>query len=107
MLIRAAVLGNWDLTLTARVVVDDRKVVSLVAQTPGAIGYVPFSRVTGEVRVLMLEGWAPAPTADYPLFYTCRWAAPAEPVGALRDFLQWTVGPRGQSIVEQALRPGP
>lgn len=106
-LMKAAVLGNWDLTLTARVVVDDGGVLNLVAQTPGAIGYVPLSRVTREVRVLALEGRAPAPTADYPLFYTCRWAARAEPTGVLRDFLQWTVGPQGQSIVEQALHPGP
>lgn len=106
-LIRAAVLGNWDLTLTARVVVDDGSAADLVARTPGAISYIPLSRVTGGVRVLLLEGRAPAPTADYPLFYTCRWAAPAEPTGPLRDWLQWTVGPQGQSIVEQALRPGP
>ncbi|MFN3762971.1 MAG: substrate-binding domain-containing protein [Anaerolineae bacterium] len=92
-LIRAAVLGHWDLTLTARVVADDESVVGLVARTPGGIGYVPLSRVTGEVRVLALEGRLPAPTADYPLFYACRWAAPAEPAGALRDFLQWTVTP--------------
>ncbi|MGB9776500.1 MAG: substrate-binding domain-containing protein [Anaerolineae bacterium] len=104
-LIRAAVLGPWDLTLTARVVPDDGSLLGLVARTPGAIGYVPLSRVAGDVRVLPLEGRAPAPAADYPLPCTCRWAAPAEPTGALRDFLQWTVGPQGQSLVEQALHP--
>lgn len=106
-LIKAAVLGPWDLTLTARMVADDRSVLGLVARTPGAIGYVPLSRVDGDVRVLTLEGRSPAPTADYPLPSTCRWAAPGEPTGALREWLQWTVGPQGQAIVEQALRPGP
>lgn len=106
-LIQAAVLGRWDLTLTARVVPDDGSVLDLVAQTSGAVGYLPLSRVAGDVRVLALEGRSPAPAADYPLPCTCRWAAPAEPTGALRDFLQWTVGPQGQSVVEQALRPGP
>ncbi|MBC7226197.1 MAG: substrate-binding domain-containing protein [Thermoflexales bacterium] len=106
-LIQATVLGQWDLTLTARVVVDDASMLDLVARTPGAVGYVPLSRVTGDVRVLMLDGRPPAPTADYPLSYACRWAARAEPTGALRDWLQWTVGPQGQPIVEQALRPGP
>lgn len=106
-LIQASVLGNRDLTLTARVVVDDRRVTSLVAQTSGAIGYVPLSRVPPEVRRLTLEGQPPAPTADYPLAYACRWATRAEPTGALRDWLQWTAGPQGQSIVEQALHPRP
>lgn len=106
-LMKAAVLGPWNLTLTARVVADDRSMLDLVARTPGAIGYVPLSRVTGDVRVLTLEGRSPAPTADYPLSCTCRWAAPAEPTGALREWLQWTVGPQGQAVVEQALRPGP
>jgi len=104
-LVKAAVLGPWDLTLTARVVPDDESMLDLVAQTPGAIGYVPLSRVSGNVRVLVLEGRSPAPAADYPLSCTCRWAARAEPTGALREWLQWTVGPQGQAIVEQALRP--
>ncbi len=105
-LMKAAVLGNWDLTLTARVAADDERVIDLVARTPGGIGYVPFSRVAGSVRVLALEGRLPS-AADYPLSYACRWAAPAEPTGALRDFLQWTVGPQGRSVVEQTLRSGP
>ncbi len=103
-LMKAAVLGLWDLTLTARVVPDDARVLDLVARTPGAIGYVPLSRVTGDVRVLTLEGRSPAATADYPLSYACRWAVPAEPTGPLREWMQWTVGPQGQAVVEQALR---
>lgn len=104
-LVKAAVLGQWDLTLTARVVPDDASMLDLVAQTPGAIGYVPLSRVNGGVRVLALEGRSPAPTADYPLSYACRWAARAEPTGALREWMQWTVGPQGQAVVNQSLRP--
>ncbi len=104
-LVKAAVLGPWDLTLTARVVPDDESILDLVAQTPGAIGYVPLSRAGGGARVLALEGRSPAPAADYPLSCTCRWAAGAEPTGALREWMQWTVGPQGQAIVDQSLRP--
>lgn len=95
-LIRTVVLGPWNLAPTARVVVDDRSVLDLVSRTPGAIGYVPLSRVTDDVRTLALEGWTPAASPGYPLAYICRWAAPVEPTGALRDFLQWTVGAQGQ-----------
>lgn len=98
-LLRAAVLGPWDLTLTARVVADDGSMVDEVARTPGAIGYVPLRRMTAAVRALALEGRPPAPTPEYPLFYACLWAARDEPVGELRDWMQWTLSPEGQSVL--------
>lgn len=98
-LLKAAVLGPWDFTLTARVVADDGSVVDGVARTPGAIGYVPLHRATAAVRVLTLEGQPPAPVPEYPLFYACRWAARDEPVGELRDWMQWTLSPEGQSVL--------
>jgi len=100
-LIRATVLGNWDLTLTARVVSDDGSMIETVAHTPGAIGYIPLHRVAGDVRPLALEGISPAPSPDYPLSCSCLWAAAAEPTGALRDWFAWTLGPQGQSVAEQ------
>ncbi len=107
LLMEAVVLGDWDFTLTARVVAGDESMLRLVAGTPGAIGFVPLSRLVGEVRVLALEGRPPAPMADYPLSYSCLWAAPAEPAGPLRDWIQWTIGPQGQAVADKALRPGP
>ncbi len=90
-LLRARVLGGWDITLTARVVSDDESMMDAVARTPGAIGFVPLRRAAGGVRPMALEGISPAPSSDYPLFYSCLWATVAEPTGALRDWFAWTV----------------
>lgn len=106
-IIQANVLSEWDLTLTARLAPDDARIRETVARTPGAIGYIPISCLAGDVRALTLEGIAPAPVPDYPLHYSCLWAATAEPTGALRDWFGWTLGPQGQSIAERSLHPPP
>lgn len=106
-IVRATVLGGWDLTLTAQVVADDESLLEMVARTPGAIGYVPLSRIAGGVRTLTLEGLPPTPTSDYPLSYACLWAATSEPTGVLRDWFAWTLSPQGQSVAQRSLHSAP
>ncbi|MCX8068499.1 MAG: substrate-binding domain-containing protein [Anaerolineae bacterium] len=105
--VRSAVMGPYPLTLIARVVASDESMLSAVAQTPGAIGYVPASRVREGVRPLRIGGLTPAPSPDYPLSYPILLATVGEPTGELRQWIQWALGPQGQAIAEKALRPGP
>lgn len=105
--VRSAVMGPYPLTLTAQVVASDESMLSAVAQTPGAIGYIPVSRAKEGVRVLRIGGLAPAPTPDYPLSYPILLATAGEPTGELRGWIQWALGPQGQAVAEKALRPSP
>ncbi|RME39438.1 MAG: hypothetical protein D6793_01080, partial [Thermoflexia bacterium] len=102
--VQAVVMGPHSLTLTAQVVVSDASLLATVSRTPGAIGYVPASRVGEGVRPLKIEGLAPAPDPNYPLTYPVLLATVGEPTGELREWLQWALGPQGQAIAEQALQ---
>ncbi|HIE39591.1 MAG TPA: hypothetical protein EYP77_11095, partial [Anaerolineae bacterium] len=103
------VMGGYDVTLTALVVPDTAGVLEAVAITPGSIGYVPQGRLGDGVRVLPIEGRQPRPTAPegYPLAHPLLLAVPAEPVGEVRAFIQWILGPQGQQRVARRLGQPP
>jgi phosphate transport system substrate-binding protein len=68
-------------------------VLALVAEEPGAIGYLALSQVRGDVRLTRVEGVLPgeATLADgrYLLALILLGIAPAEPTGPVRDWLAW------------------
>ncbi len=68
-------------------------VVELVSETPGAIGFLPYSQATQAVRTVRVEGALPGetdPNADgYPLEITLLATSPKEPQGAVREWLIW------------------
>jgi phosphate transport system substrate-binding protein len=98
-----AVLGSYDVTLTAVVMPSSEAVVEYVARTPGAIGYVSTLRVEEGVRVLPVEGILPTPATvsdeSYLLSRPLYLATTAEPTGETREFAQWVLGPRGQVVI--------
>jgi phosphate transport system substrate-binding protein len=104
-LFEAEVMDGYDVTLTALVVADDAGVLAAVASTPGAIGYVPLSRLDGDVRVVAVDGVLPAAArrADAPLAYVLFLVTPGEPQGEARAFMQWVLGPEGQELVTRRL----
>lgn len=65
----------------------------VVADDPGAVGVLPLSAVPESVRVVRVEGVLPGETTvdsgAYPLTVALVATAPAEPTGALREFLVW------------------
>ncbi|HID89151.1 MAG TPA: hypothetical protein EYP52_05495 [Anaerolineae bacterium] len=103
------VMKGSDVTPTALVAADSRWMLETVSSTPGAIGYVAYSRLEGGVRPLPVDGVLPAPSTlpGYPLRYTALVVAPAEPVGEVRAFAQWLLGPEGQTEVLGQLAPPP
>jgi len=103
------VMEGSDVTPTALVAADSRWMLETVSTTPGAIGYVAYSRLEGGVRLLPIDGVLPAPSTlpEYPLRYTALVVAPAEPVGEARAFAQWLLGPEGQAEVLDQLAPPP
>ena len=103
------VMDGHDVTLTALVVPDNESMLRVVAETPGAIGYVALGRLERGVRPLAIEGVPPQvdTLGDNWLAYHLLFAAPVEPQGAALDFVQWVLGAQGQQIVTQALGPAP
>ena len=65
----------------------------IVAEDPGAIGYLPFSQVTEEVRSVRVEGILPGPSTVQDGRYSLRLEilalAPQEPTGVAYELLAW------------------
>ena len=94
---RRAVTRNAILKSSAQDVID------FVAQTPGAIGYVPLSHVDDRVKAIEIEGVAPtvetAANGKYVLTTPLYLIAQSEPLGDLREFVAWLLGNEGQTLL--------
>ncbi len=97
------VMQGKRVTPTAVVMPSSRAVVEYVAEHPEAIGYVSMGQLIQEVKVLEIEEAAPTPDSvrqgSYhllrPLFLVTR----QEPMGEVKDFVDFVLSPTGQSIV--------
>ena len=65
----------------------------MVTEDPGAIGYLPFSLVTEEVRPSRVDGVLPGSTTiqdgRFPLRLEILALAPKEPIGVVYEWLVW------------------
>lgn len=84
-----------DLTPNALIAPGWDAMRALVAETPGAVGYVPEPDLTGLKAI----------SSDIKLSALVVAVAPAEPVGAARDFLAWVQSEAGQAVVAQRHDP--
>jgi ABC-type phosphate transport system substrate-binding protein len=97
---KRAVTRNAILKSSAKDVID------FVAQTPGAIGYVPLSQVDARVKAIEIDGVAPtaetAANGQYVLTSPLYLIAKSEPAGDLRDFAAWLLSNEGQTLLSQS-----
>jgi phosphate transport system substrate-binding protein len=102
--------GNYKQGTTAQSGSSD--VVALVSSTPCAIGYSGMGyNDPGKVKMLKVSkkkgepGVAPtlatALDGTYPIARPLYIYTLGEPTGAVQEFIQWTLGPEGQAIVEK------
>ncbi len=89
---------------------NSEEVVQRVAQTPCAIGYSSMGFVTATVKTLCLtqgKGSCIPPTPafalnkSYPLTRPLYMVTLGPPTEAVKDYLQWIVGPAGQEILRK------
>ena len=90
---------------------SNQGILSLVAQTKSAIGYVGLGYLGESVKavpVVAASGGAPvAPTAKsvtdgtYPIARALYCYTNGEPTGELKGYMDWIKGPEGQRIVEE------
>jgi phosphate transport system substrate-binding protein len=86
-------------------------IVTLVSQSRGAIGYVGLGYLNADVKPLSIVplagGDAVAPAVgsvrdgSYPVARSLYCYTNGEPTGAVKQYLDWVMGPEGQAIVEQ------
>jgi len=106
----AGLMGQARITGGALVAPDDRGVRELVAQEPGAIGYVALGALPAAVKVVGLNGVRPTPmelaAGRYPLVEPIQIVTPREPPPRVRDFVDFALSPAGQEMLERALQGG-
>jgi phosphate transport system substrate-binding protein len=99
------VLVMEDLPVTPRAVVvpSPEGVINFVAEHPEAVGYVSSGLVTPYVKVLEIEGEAPTlenlGQGVYPLTRELWLVTGAQTSLAIREFVDFALGPAGQEIV--------
>ena len=110
---REAILGKGhDFKLGSRDMQGSKDVVELVAKTPQAIGYSGMGYATPEVKMLRVAKKAgePAipPTPEntvskrYPIARPLLMYTIGEPVGAVKQYMDWVHSPAGQKLVLEA-----
>ena len=100
------VMQTRAVTRNAVLKASAKDVIDFVANTPGAIGYVPLSHLNEQVKALAVEGVAPGAEAtasgkyvlSSPLYVIAR----VEPQGNLREFMAWLLGNPGQTLLSQS-----
>lgn len=105
---RDLVMGSQPITRNARLAASMDAMARIVAETPGAIGYLPLASLPPGLSPLRLNGILPdqaAPSNEYPLTTALYFVGPGEPDGALRDFIAWVQSAAGQAVVSRAYSP--
>ncbi len=99
------VLAGLDVSPSARLAADPQIAHSLVAATPGSVGWLSASTLAEGVKILSVNGLTPTPenvwSQLYPFGAPVVFVAQAEPSGDLRAFLDWIISPSGQRIVRR------
>lgn len=87
--LQQTLLGDRKFTSSALLGPIPEAVLSLVQQDLGAIGFLPLSAVSGDVRLLSIDGRDPVQATGYPFMFEVLGIAPDEPGGIVRDWLAW------------------
>ena len=109
---REKVLSKKDFKLGSRDMNGSKEVVDLIAGTPCAIGYSGMGYAMEDVKMLKVAvkagetAYAPsvanALNKTYPVARALFIYTLGEPTGAVKDYLDWIVGPEGQKVVADA-----
>lgn len=104
--VESLLMREQTIAPAARLVPDTEQLLSLVADTPGAVSYVPYNALTsGTVTRLSFDGVPPTPENiqgnRYGLITTVEFVSASEPTGSVRSFLEWLLSPEGQRVVQR------
>jgi phosphate transport system substrate-binding protein len=84
---------------------SNQAIASIVAKTPGAIGYVGLGYITDSVKPLEIEGIKPGKdtvlSGKYPVSRPLFMYTNGSPKGAAKEYIDYVLGPDGQKIVDE------
>jgi len=84
---------------------SNQAVASIVARTPGAIGYVGLGFMSGEVKAVEYEGVVPSKetvlTGKYLLGRPLFMYTNGVPKGVVKEFIDFVKSPEGQKLAEE------
>jgi phosphate transport system substrate-binding protein len=84
----------------------NEQIAQEVGKNPNGVGYVglAYTKASG-IRVVPIDGASPSKESvlakSYPYARPTFFYTNSEPTGAVKEFIDFTVGPEGQKIVEQ------
>lgn len=104
-------MGQQRTSPNAQVLPSNRAMQQQVAQTPGAIGYVPLSQLAPTVQALAIDGQAPTVTNivtnRYPLRITYYLISASGEQDPYQEFANWVQGIEGQASLAGKFAPLP
>jgi len=99
------VMQTRAVTRNAVLKASAKDVLDFVANTPGAIGYIPLSDLDDRVKAVAIEGTTPsaeaAASGKYVIATPLYVIAKSEPQGDVREFMVWLLGNPGQTLLSQ------
>ncbi|MCG2829402.1 phosphate ABC transporter substrate-binding protein [Methanothermobacter sp. K4] len=74
-----------------------------IKSDPYAVGFVSMAHMSSDVKALEVNGITPSETTvadgSYPLVVPFEFITKGEPVGVVKDFIDWVFSPEGQAII--------
>ena len=100
------VLGsNVSITNRAVLQLSNGAVKTAVYSTPNSVGFISFGYLDSSVKALAIDGVAAteanAKSGTYPIVRPLYFLTKTEPIGAVKDFIDFCASAAGQSIVTQ------
>ena len=99
------IMGDKEITLGAIFHISAGAVRTAVAGDPLGIGYISYPYLDPSVKAIAVDGVAPTlenlKAGEYPVVRPLFKVTSGEPTGLVKDFLDFTLSPEGQKIIEQ------
>jgi len=99
------VLNKKNVRPDAIMQASNQGVASIVARTPGAIGYVGLGYISASVKAVPVNGIMPSKETvlrgKYPVSRPLFMYTAGDPEGMVKKFLEFVKGPEGQKLVEE------
>ena len=98
--------NGTNITKSAIVQSSTEAIKQAVKGNPNAIGYISLADLSGDVKAVTIDGVAPSEATvkdgTYKVQRPFIFLTKGEATGATKDFIDWTLSPAGQAIVQQA-----
>src|SRR5207248_2352890 len=99
-------MSKRDYATSAQKMAGNEQIAAEVSKNPNGVGYVGLAYTKAEgIKVVPIDGTLPSVESvqkkSYPYARPTFFYTNGEPTGVVKEFIDFTVGPEGQKIVEQ------